>query len=99
MPSIFQIYVRYILANIYIKYILNIQLLEKIYFIHLDISYMDIFFIFFHVSGLAIFILNPRNVEKKLYCFEFILLAVVYSSPLMVPDAGFPNSNLIPIPI
>ena len=52
MSTIFQIYVRYILTNIYVKYILNIQVLEKIYFIHFDIYFAYIFFPFiFHVGG------------------------------------------------
>ena len=51
MSNIFQIYTRYILENIYIKYVwnynLNTQLLAKIYFIHFDIYLTYIFFPFF----------------------------------------------------
>ena len=64
MSSICQIYGRYILANIYIyiiyvKYILNIQLLEKIYFIHFDI-YLT--YEFFHVGLYCRLLLHT---EKK----------------------------------
>ena len=66
-----QVYVRYVLANIYkiyVKYILNIQLLKKIYFIHFDI-YLT--YIFFPCGGLSMTSLFSSGVRGPAYCNEF----------------------------
>ena len=83
MSSIFQIYVRYILVNIYIKYmwnyILNIQLLEKIYFICFDIYLTYIFFPFFlcGISKANTTIWLLQNINS--FYYSFILLKCCFN--------------------